>query len=74
MGAQVIALASVTPGITRYSWQWRLSGNQGRCGRVRKISLLTGIGSLDSSARSESLYRMRNPGPRYIQYVIESQL
>ena len=40
-----------------------LGGPQGRSGRVRKISLPTGIRSPDLPARSESLYRLSYPGP-----------
>jgi len=44
-----------TPGKwTLYSLYRRLGGSQGRSGRVRKISPLTGIRSLDRPSRSES--------------------
>jgi hypothetical protein len=43
----------------------RLGGPQDRSGRVRKISPPTGgIRSADCPARSESLYRLRYPGPQ----------
>ena len=41
----------------------KLDGLQGRSGRVRKISPPTGIRSPDHPTRSESLYRLRYPGP-----------
>jgi len=41
-----------------------LDGPQGRSGRVQKISPPTGIRSPDRSARSETLYRLRYPGPK----------
>jgi hypothetical protein len=37
------APAALSPGMTRYPVYRRLSGPQGRSGRVRKISPLTGI-------------------------------
>ena len=40
----------------------RLGGPQGRSGRLRKISLSTGIRSPDRPTRSESLYRLSYPG------------
>ena len=56
-------------GKTRYPLYRRLGGPQGRSGRVQKISPpppLTGILSPDRPARSESLYRLSYPGPRYL--------
>jgi hypothetical protein len=41
-----------------------LGGTQGRSGQVRNISSPTEIRSPDHPARSESLYRLRCPGPR----------
>jgi hypothetical protein len=43
-----------------------LGGPQGRSGRVRKISLPTGIWYPDRLARSESVYRLSYPGPHYL--------
>jgi hypothetical protein len=40
-----------------------MDGPQGRSGRVRKISLPTGIRSPDRPPRNESLYRLSYPGP-----------
>ena len=48
---------------TPYPLYRRLGGPQGRSGRVRKISLHTGIRSSDRPCRSESLYRLNYPGP-----------
>jgi hypothetical protein len=48
---------------TRYPLYRRLGGPQGRFGRVRKISLPTGIRSSDRPSCSESLYRLNYPGP-----------
>ena len=45
-----------------------LGGPQGRYGRVRKISLPTGIRSSDCPARSESLYRLSYPGLNHCLY------
>ena len=64
-----------TPGIvTRYALYRRLSGPQGRYGRVRKISPPTGIRSPDRPSRSESLYRLRYPGPLFTQSYQNSEL
>jgi hypothetical protein len=53
-----------TPGKeTRYPLYRRLGGPQGRSERLPKISPPTGIRSPDRPARSESLYRLRYPGP-----------
>ena len=53
-----------TPGKdTRYPLYKRMGGPQGRSGQVRKISPPTGIRSPDRPALSESLYRLRYPGP-----------
>jgi len=63
VGGQRHAPAVLTPGKTRYPFYMRLVGSQGRSGRVRKISPSAGIRSPDHPARSESLYRLRYPGP-----------
>jgi hypothetical protein len=54
--------AALPPGKSRYPLYWRLSGPQGLCGRVRKISSPV-IRSPDRPGRSELLYRLRYPGP-----------
>jgi hypothetical protein len=54
----------LTPGKTRYPLYSWLGGPQGRSGRVRKISPLTGFRSPDRPACSESLYRLSYPGPQ----------
>ena len=66
---------------TWYPLYRRLSGPQGRSGRVRKISLPTGIQSPDCPARGKSLYRLHYPGPRnvnntpiYFKYFIWSYI
>ena len=64
VGGQHHAPAALPPGKTRYPLYRRLGRPQGRSGRVRKISPLTGIRSPDRPARSESLYRLSYPGPR----------
>jgi hypothetical protein len=58
--------AALPPGKTRCPLYRRLSGPQGRSGRVRKISPPTGIRSPDRPARSESLYRLSYLGPPVI--------
>ena len=57
--------AALPPGKTRYPPRWR-GGPQGRSGRVRKISPPTGIRSPDRLVRSESLYRLSYPDPRFL--------
>ena len=52
---------SLPPGKDRYPLYRRLGVPQGRSGQVRKISHPTWIRSPDRSARSQSLYRLRNP-------------
>ena len=47
---------------TRYPLCRKLGGPQGRTGRVRKFSPITGIRSPDLPARSESLYQLSYPG------------
>ena len=59
-------LSTPRPGrLTKYPLYRRLGGPQGRSGEVRKISPPppTGIRCPDRPARSESLYRLRYPGP-----------
>ena len=63
VGGQRYALAPLPPVKTRYPLYRRLGGPQGRSGRVRKIPPPTAIRSPDRPARSESLYRLRFPGP-----------
>jgi hypothetical protein len=64
MGGQRHPPAALPPGKeTRYPLYRRLGGPQGWSGRVRKISLPTGIRSSDLPSRSESLYRLSYPGP-----------
>jgi hypothetical protein len=57
--------ASVTlpPIKTSYSLYRELGGPQGQSGRVRKISLPTGIRSPARPARNESLHRLCYPRP-----------
>jgi len=55
---------SLPLGKTRYPLYRRLRGAHGRSGQVRKISPPTGIRSPVRPARSQSLYRLSNPGPR----------
>jgi hypothetical protein len=57
------APAALPPVKTRYPLYRWLGAPHGRSGRVRKISPHTGIRSPDLPARSESLYRLRYPGP-----------
>jgi hypothetical protein len=49
------------PEKTRYPFYRRLGGHQGRSGQARKISAPTGIRPPNRSARSQSLYRLRQP-------------
>jgi len=63
VGGQRSAPAALPPGKTRYPLYRMLGGPQGSSGRVWKISSPTGIRSPDHPARSESLYRLRYPGP-----------
>jgi hypothetical protein len=65
LGGQRHASAALPPGMTRYPLYRMLGRPQGRSGRVLKISPPTGIRSPDRPARSESLYRLRCPGPLY---------
>jgi len=49
---------------SRYPSYMRLGGNRDRSGRVWKISPPTGVRTPNRPALSESLYRLRCPGPR----------
>ena len=81
VGDQRHAPPTLPPGNTRYLLYRGLVGPQGRSGRVWKISLLTGFRSPDRPSRSESLYRLRYPGPQilyiyiyiYINAVVSTQ-
>jgi hypothetical protein len=64
VGGRRHTTAALPPGMTRYPLYRRLGGIQGRSGRVRKISPLTGFRSPDRPVRSESLYRLRCPCPQ----------
>ena len=67
VGGQRHAPAALLLGKARYPSYRRLGGTQGRSGRVQKISPPpTGIRSPDRQARSESLCRLRYPGPKDI--------
>jgi hypothetical protein len=68
VGGQRHAPAALPQGKTRYPLYRGLGGPQGRSGRVRKISLPTGIRSPDGPARSESMYRLSYPGPQEEKY------
>jgi len=65
VGGQRHAPAALPSGKTRYPSYTRLGGPQGRFVQVRKISPPTGIQSPDCPARSDSLYRLRYPGPHF---------
>jgi hypothetical protein len=66
VGGQRHIPAALLPGKIRYPLYRRLGRPQGRSGEMRKISPPTRIRSLDRPGRSESLYRPRYPGPRYL--------
>jgi len=70
VGGKRHAPADLPAGKTRYPLYRRLSGPQGRSGRVRKISPPTGIRSPDRPARSQSLYQGAIPA-HVMQYVIK---
>jgi hypothetical protein len=74
VGGQRHALTALPPGMTRYPLYRRLGRPQGWSARVLKISLPTGIRSPDRPARSESLYRLRYPGPYFVMYPIKFQI
>jgi hypothetical protein len=63
VGGQRHVPATLPTGKTRYPLYRRLDGLQGRSGQVRKIPPPTGILSADRPSRSESLCRLRLPGP-----------
>jgi hypothetical protein len=64
LGDQRHALATLSPGKTRYPLYRKLGGLQGRSGRVLKISPTTGIRYPNRSARSEAIYRLSYSGPQ----------
>jgi len=69
VGGQRHSPAALPPGKTRYPSYRRLGGPKGRSGRVRKI--LPQRDSIpDGLARSESLYRLRYPGPHFFLGVV----
>ena len=72
MGGQRDAPAALPPGKTRYLLHRRLSGPQGRSGRVQETSTPTGIRSLDRPDRNESLYRLHFPGPLMLISVFDT--
>ena len=63
---------TLPPGKTRYPLYRRLGGHQGRSGQVRIISPLTGIRSPHLPALSQTLYRLRYPGPQVCVIVYYS--
>ena len=69
VGGQRHAPAASLPGKTRYPLCRRLSGPQGRSGRVRKILPPIGIRSPDRPVRSESLYRLSYRGPQQTNHM-----
>jgi len=62
VGGQGHPPAALPPGTTRYPLYRRLSGPQGRSGRVWKISPTPGFDPPDRPARCESLYRLIHSG------------
>jgi len=68
LGGQRHAPAALPPGKTRYPLYRRLGGPQGWSGQVRKISPPPGFDPHNRPARSESLYRLRYPGPIWYYY------
>jgi len=69
LGGKRHAPAALPPGKSRYPMYRKLGGNQGRYGRVRKISSLTWIRSPDRPTRSELLYSLRYPRPLWQLYM-----
>ena len=69
LGGQRHAPASLIPGKTRFPLYMRLGGPQDRSGWVRKISPTTESRTPDLPTRSESLYRLRYPGPLVYIYI-----
>ena len=61
VGVQRHALAALPPGKTRYPLYRRLGGPQGRCERVRKISLPPGF-----DPRTAQPVAFRYPGPHQL--------
>ena len=74
MGGQHHAPAALPPGKTRYPLYRRLGGLQGRSGRVRIISPLTGIRSPDRPSCSESVYRLSYRSPLLLLCIVEITL
>ena len=73
VGGQRHAPTALPPGKTRYTLYRRLGGLQGRSGRLWKLSPPpTGIRSPDRPARSELLYRLSYPGPKFKLNFIEN--
>jgi len=62
VGGQRHAPAALPLGKTRHPLYRRLGGPQGRSGRAENF-VATGIRSPDRPAGSESLWRLRYPGP-----------
>jgi hypothetical protein len=58
MGGQRHTLAALPPGKAHYPLYRRLGGPQGQSEQVQKILPPTRIRSLESPARSKSLYRL----------------
>jgi hypothetical protein len=63
VGGQRHASATVSSETARYPFYWRLGGDQGRSGLVRRISPPTRIRSPDRPACSASLFRLYYPFP-----------
>jgi len=61
-----------TPAYKRYPLYRKLGGSQGQSRRLRYI-LPTGIRSPNRLARSESLNRLRHPGPRLMNVDIKNE-
>ena len=65
VGGQRHAPAALPRGVARYPSYRRLGRPHVKSRQVRKISPTTGIRSQDRAAHSESMYRLRYPGPRF---------
>ena len=63
------APAALPPGKTRYPLYRRLSGHQGQCVRVLRISPPTGVRSPNCPIRSKSLYRLSYLGLQTKFYI-----
>jgi len=74
MGDQTHAPAALPPGKTGYPLYRRLVEPQGRFVQVRKNLSVTGFRSLDRPVRSQSLYRLRYPGPQGRQLLFVNLL